>query len=37
VGSLLGGLPLGGIGAGAGAGPKYGFRPTIMARPPFAG
>ncbi|WP_439330601.1 PPE family protein, SVP subgroup, partial [Mycolicibacterium vulneris] len=19
------------------AGPKYGFRPTVMARPPFAG
>ncbi|MEZ0354649.1 hypothetical protein ACAG21_28070, partial [Mycobacterium sp. pR1184] len=24
----------GGIGA---AGPRYGFRPTVMARPPFAG
>jgi len=34
----LGGLPLAGVGSGAaGAGPKYGFRPTIMARPPFAG
>ncbi|REM43959.1 hypothetical protein DSI43_17780, partial [Mycobacterium tuberculosis] len=21
----------------AGAGPRYGFRPTVMARPPFAG
>ncbi|REX86907.1 hypothetical protein DSL05_20005, partial [Mycobacterium tuberculosis] len=20
-----------------GAGPRYGFRPTVMARPPFAG
>jgi len=38
VGNLLGGMPLGGVGAGAaGAGPKYGFRPTVMARPPFAG
>ncbi|CKN15189.1 PPE family protein [Mycobacterium tuberculosis] len=35
-GSLLGGLPLAGAG-GAGAGPRYGFRPTVMARPPFAG
>ncbi|WP_234813768.1 PPE family protein, SVP subgroup [Mycobacterium tuberculosis] len=23
--------------AEAGAGPRYGFRPTVMARPPFAG
>lgn len=38
VGNLLGGMPLAGVGAGAaGAGPKYGFRPTVMARPPFAG
>jgi PPE-repeat protein len=38
AGNLLGGLPLAGIGSGAaGAGPKYGFRPTIMTRPPFAG
>lgn len=38
AGNLLGGLPLAGVGSGAaGAGPKYGFRPTIMARPPFAG
>jgi PPE-repeat protein len=38
AGNLLGGLPLAGIGsAAAGAGPKYGFRPTVMARPPFAG
>ena len=39
VGNLLGGMPLAGMGAGthAGAGPRYGFRPTVMARPPFAG
>jgi PPE-repeat protein len=38
-GNLLGGMPLAGAGSGAhgGAGPKYGFRPTVMARPPFAG
>ena len=38
-GNLLGGMPLaGGPGLGAGhAGPRYGFRPTVMARPPFAG
>ncbi len=38
-GNLLGGMPLAGIGSGthAGAGPRYGFRPTVMARPPFAG
>ena len=24
-------------GVGAGAGPRYGFKPTVMARPPFAG
>ncbi|CAM4449842.1 putative PPE family protein PPE29 [Mycobacterium basiliense] len=36
--NLLGGMPLAGSGAGAGgAGPRYGFRPTVMARPPFAG
>ncbi|MGD1257482.1 PPE family protein, SVP subgroup, partial [Mycobacterium seoulense] len=30
---------LAGVGSGthAGAGPRYGFRPTVMARPPFAG
>ncbi|OBE99494.1 PPE family protein, partial [Mycobacterium sp. 852002-10029_SCH5224772] len=35
-GNLLGGMPLAGAGAGGhgGAGPKYGFRPTVMARPP---
>ncbi|BCI88345.1 hypothetical protein NIIDMKKI_35510 [Mycobacterium kansasii] len=39
AGNLLGGMPLAGAGAGAaaGAGPRYGFRPTVMARPPFAG
>jgi PPE-repeat protein len=38
-GNLLGGMPLAGTGAGGQglAGPKYGFRPTVMARPPFAG
>ncbi|KZS58448.1 PPE family protein [Mycobacterium ostraviense] len=36
-GSLLGGMPLAGAGAAAGAGPKYGFRVTVMSRPPFAG
>ncbi|CAM2860544.1 PPE family protein [Mycobacterium intermedium] len=38
AGNLLGGLPLAGVGGGAsGASPRYGFRPTVMARPPFAG
>jgi PPE-repeat protein len=38
-GNLLGGMPLAGAGAGGhgAVGPKYGFRPTVMARPPFAG
>ncbi|OCB52112.1 hypothetical protein A5677_21985 [Mycobacterium malmoense] len=38
-GNLLGGMPLAGAGAGGhgGVGPKYGFRPTVMARPPFGG
>lgn len=39
-GNLLGGMPLagaGGGGFGTGAGPRYGFKPTVMARPPFAG
>ncbi|MHA7652010.1 PPE family protein [Mycobacterium sp. ML4] len=37
-GNLLGGVPLAGAGAGAaGSGPRYGFRLTVMARPPFAG
>ena len=38
AGNLLGGMPLAGVGSGAAAaGPKYGFRPTVMTRPPFAG
>jgi PPE-repeat protein len=39
AGNLLGGMPLAGAGGGIGGGsaPKYGFRPTVMARPPFAG
>jgi PPE-repeat protein len=39
AGNLLGGMPLAGAGAGGagGAAPRYGFRPTVMARPPFAG
>lgn len=37
-GNLLGGMPLASAGAGSpGAGPRYGIRPTVMARPPFAG
>jgi PPE-repeat protein len=38
-GNLLGGMPLAGMGSGtaAGAGPRYGFRPTVMARPPVGG
>jgi PPE-repeat protein len=38
AGNLLGGMPLAGAGTGgSGSGPRYGFRPTIMARPPAAG
>jgi len=39
AGNLLGGMPLAGAGTGgaAGSGPRYGFRPVVMARPPFAG
>ena len=39
TGNVLGGMPLAGMGAGGhgGTGPRYGFRPTVMARPPFAG
>lgn len=40
AGNLLGGMPLAGAGAGGlggGASPKYGFKPTVMTRPPFAG
>ncbi len=37
-GNLLGGMPLAGTGTGGhGTGPRYGFRPTVMARPPAAG
>jgi PPE-repeat protein len=38
-GNLLGGMPLAGAGIGAhgGVGPRYGFKPTVMTRPPFAG
>ncbi len=38
-GNLLGGMPLAGMGSGTagGAGPRYGFRPTVMARPPVGG
>lgn len=37
-GNLLGGMPLAGSGSGAaGAGPRYGVRLTVMARPPCAG
>ncbi|WIM90184.1 PPE family protein [Candidatus Mycobacterium wuenschmannii] len=39
-GNLLGGMPLAGAGAGGlggPAGPRYGFKPTVMTRPPFAG
>jgi len=39
AGNLVGGMPVGGMGAGRGAaaGPRYGFKPTIMARPMPAG
>ena len=39
AGNLFGGMPVGGTGAtrGAGAGPRYGFKPTVMARPMSAG
>jgi PPE-repeat protein len=37
-GNLLGGVPLAGAGGGSHvSGPRYGVRPTVMARPPFAG
>jgi hypothetical protein len=37
-GNLLGGMPLVGPGHGiGGSAPKYGFRPTVMPRTPFAG
>ncbi|QUR65704.1 PPE family protein [Mycobacterium spongiae] len=36
AGHVLGGLPAASS-SGSGAGPRYGIRPTVMARPPFAG
>jgi PPE-repeat protein len=38
-GNLLGGMPLAGPrgGFGGGLGPRYGFKPTVMPRPPSAG
>ena len=37
-GNLLGGMPLAGVGSGtAGSAPRYGFKPTVMARPPLGG
>lgn len=37
-GNLMGGMPLAGAAAGArGSGPRYGFRPKVMGRPPSAG
>ncbi|WP_406814384.1 PPE family protein [Mycobacterium sp. M23085] len=37
-GNVLGGMPFAGSGADAGArGPRYGVRPTVMARPPLGG
>jgi len=39
AGNLVGGMPIGatGVGRGAGTGPRYGFKPTVMARPMSAG
>ncbi len=39
AGNIVGGLPVGGMGAGRGAatGPRYGFKPTVMSRPMSAG
>ncbi len=37
-GNLVGGMPLAGTRAGGfGSGPRYGFKPTVMGRPPSAG
>ena len=38
-GNLLGGMPLAGTRSGGlgGFGPRYGFKPTVMPRPPAAG
>ncbi|MEB3984438.1 hypothetical protein OQ968_24670, partial [Mycobacterium sp. 663a-19] len=40
AGNLVGGVPAttgAGMARGAGAGPRYGFKPTVMARPLSAG
>ena len=40
AGNLVGGVPAAGVGGtarGAGAGPRYGFKPTVMPRPLSAG
>jgi PPE-repeat protein len=40
AGNLVGGVPAAGVGGpvrGAGVGPRYGFKPTVMARPLSAG
>jgi len=40
AGNLVGGVPAAGVGGpvrGAGAGPRYGFKPTVMGRPLSAG
>ncbi|HEY1842020.1 MAG TPA: PPE domain-containing protein [Mycobacterium sp.] len=39
AGNMMGGVPFAGPGAGhmGGSGPRYGFKPTVMSRPPFAG
>ena len=38
AGNLVGGMPVGtGAARGAGAGPRYGFKPTVMGRPLSAG
>ncbi|KZS75597.1 hypothetical protein A4G29_17975 [Mycobacterium kansasii] len=37
-GNVVGGMPIAGSSRGsAGAGPRYGFRPTVVTRPPSAG
>ena len=38
-GNLMGGMPLAGTraGFGNGLGPRYGFKPTVMGRPPIGG
>jgi PPE-repeat protein len=38
TGNVLGGMPVGATGrSSSGSGPRYGFRPTVMTRPPSAG